>query len=107
MLPVSSTELLPIGHVCFAALQAVQSFVDGVSSPDKTFNKVEQGYHEMLMGQERTGMTQGMIDWIRDRVGRHWQQQEGEQQQQGEEAAAQGGMQRVPVAAEGPSGAKL
>jgi hypothetical protein len=59
--------------------------------------QVQDGYHEMLMGDERTGMTEGIIDWIKARVDKPWQQQ-GEQQ---------GELQRVPAAAEGPSGAKL
>jgi hypothetical protein len=65
--------------------------------------QVQDGYHEMLMGDERTGMTEGIIDWIKARVDKPWQQQgeqQGEQQQQGE-------LQRVPAAAEVPSGAKL
>jgi hypothetical protein len=77
-------------------LQAVQSFVDGVSSADKTFLKVDGGYHEMLMGEEKTGSTQGIIDWARAHADKPWQQQDGGEQ-----------VQRVPAAAEGPSGAKL
>lgn len=86
-------------------LQAVQSFVDGVSSADKTFNKVEGGYHEMLMGDEKTGSTQGIIDWVRAHVDKPWEQQQ--QQKQGQAEEQQGDLQRVPAAAEGPSGAKL
>lgn len=70
--------------------------MDGVSSTDKTFNKVDGGYHEMLMGEEKTGMAQGIIDWLRARIDKPWQQAQDEQ-----------GVQRVPAAAEGPSGAKL
>jgi hypothetical protein len=61
---------------------------------------VQDGYHEMLMGDEKTGMTDGIIDWIKARVDKSWQQQGQQQQQEGE-------LQRVPAAAEGPSGAKL
>lgn len=93
----------PAATHCIAvvpATQAVQAFVDGVSSTDKTFNKVDGGYHEMLMGEEKTGMAQGIIDWLRARIDKPWQQR---QQAQEEEQ----GVQRVPAAAEGPSGAKL
>jgi hypothetical protein len=78
----------------------VQAFVDGVSSTDKTFSKVDGGYHEMLMGEEKTGSTQGIIDWLRARIDKPWQQAASAQEEEK-------GVTRVPAAAEGPSGAKL
>jgi hypothetical protein len=88
-------------------MQAVQAFVDGVTSADKTFKRVEEGFHELLVGNERTDMTQGMIDWMRPRVDRPWQQQAEQGQEQEQAVQQQGLVQRVAAAAEGPSGAKL
>lgn len=84
------------------SLQAVQAFVDGVSSRDKTFKQVEGGFHEMLMGDEKVDSTQGIIDWVRAHVGKPWQQQ-GEEAGQQQQVQAQ----QVAAAAEGPAGARL
>lgn len=84
--------------------QAIEAFVDGVSSRDKTLNKVEGGYHEMLMGRERSRSADGIIAWMRAHVGgTPWQQQQQEESQQAMGGAA------PPAAgvAEGPAGAKL
>lgn len=93
----------------------MQAFYDGVSSTDRTLNKVEGGYHEMLMGEEKGGMTQGMIDWMRARCGggSGSSKDGGQRQQQVQQQLVSGGVgeeetsSRVAAAAEGPSGAKL
>jgi trans-aconitate methyltransferase len=83
-------------------LQAVQAFVDGVSSRDKTFKQVEGGYHEMLMGDEKVDSTQGIIDWVRAHVDRPWQQQGDEAGRQQQQVRAQ-----AQQVAEAPADSRL
>lgn len=41
-----------------------------MSSKDLTLNKVEGGYHEMLMGDERIGSADGILAWMKERAGK-------------------------------------
>eukprot|EP00879_Flechtneria_rotunda_P021007 GHRR01022129.1.p1 GENE.GHRR01022129.1~~GHRR01022129.1.p1 ORF type:complete len:174 (+),score=45.17 GHRR01022129.1:1279-1800(+) len=56
------------------SIDAIEGFTKGVSSKDLTFKRVEGGYHEMLMGDERIDSADNIIDWMRQRVGKSSQQ---------------------------------
>lgn len=45
---------------------ATKSFMEGVSSADKTFHEVQDGYHEVLFEEKADQVLQTMIDWILD-----------------------------------------
>jgi hypothetical protein len=72
--------------------QAIEEFTGGVSSKELQLVKVEGGYHEMLMGDERIGSADGIMAWMKQRLQRPWQQQD----QQEEVQQADGAV--VPVA---------
>jgi hypothetical protein len=72
-------------------LQAIEEFTGGVSSKELQLVKVEGGYHEMLMGNERIGSADGIMAWMRQRLEKPWQQEQqedAEQQQEGGGSAA-------------------
>eukprot|EP00775_Hariotina_reticulata_P010127 gene10127-10285_t len=52
--------------------EAIEAFTNGVISKDVTLSKVEGGYHEMLMGDERFNSADGVIEWMQQRVGKQW-----------------------------------
>jgi hypothetical protein len=89
-------RLNPSPTLCRAhGAQAIEAFVGGVSSADKTLSKVEGGYHEMLMGAERTASADGIIAWMRPRAAGKGSVQQAQQQ---------GGAAAAAAAAEGPAG---
>lgn len=49
--------------------QAIEAFTSGVSSVDLCLVKVEGGYHEMLMGEERVASADALLAWMRVRAG--------------------------------------
>jgi hypothetical protein len=73
----------------WVCLQAIEEFTGGVSSKELQLVKVEGGYHEMLMGDERIGSADGIMAWMRQRLDKPWQQEQ--QQQEGEEQQQQEG----------------
>jgi hypothetical protein len=76
-------------HLCF--LQAIEEFTGGVSSKELQLVKVEGGYHEMLMGDERIGSADGIMAWMRQRLVQPWQQEQQEAAQQQQQAEGAGG----------------
>ncbi|KIZ04797.1 alpha/beta fold family hydrolase [Monoraphidium neglectum] len=49
------------------SFDAVDDLVRRVGSKDVTFNKVEDGYHELLMGEERTANGNAIAEWVKGR----------------------------------------
>lgn len=50
------------------SLRAHQTFIDGISSSDKTLSLVEGGYHELLMGPQKEQCMSTIADWILQRA---------------------------------------
>lgn len=49
------------------SIEAVESITARVKSGDVTFKKVEDGYHELLMGEERAANGAALADWVKSR----------------------------------------
>lgn len=49
------------------SFDAVDDFVKRAGSTDVTFNKVQDGLHELLMGDERTANGTAIADWVKAR----------------------------------------
>jgi hypothetical protein len=78
-------------------VQAIEEFTGGVSSKELQLVKVEGGYHEMLMGDERIGSADGIMAWMRQRLDKPWQQLQDDdaQQQQQQEGAGSAASEHV------------
>ncbi|KAF6257581.1 hypothetical protein COO60DRAFT_1219251 [Scenedesmus sp. NREL 46B-D3] len=77
------------------SLDAIEEFTGGVSSKEMQLVKVEGGYHEMLMGDERVASADGIVAWMRQRVEQPWQQEQQEDVQQQQEGARGAGPEHV------------
>jgi len=47
---------------------AASRFIGAISSKDKKFEEVTEGYHEMLMGSERIESANNIVNWIKDHL---------------------------------------
>uniref|UniRef100_A0A383WFB9 Serine aminopeptidase S33 domain-containing protein n=1 Tax=Tetradesmus obliquus TaxID=3088 RepID=A0A383WFB9_TETOB len=87
------------------SLDAIEEFTGGVSSKELQLVKVEGGYHEMLMGEERIGSADGIMAWMKQRLERPWQQQQEEQQEDGQQPQDGAGVAAAEHACGGVEGA--
>lgn len=68
-----SSVVLPVYAVhgtvdATTSFPAVERFCKVVSSTDVTFRRIDGGYHELLMGDERNENADAIVDWIKART---------------------------------------